>query len=96
MEGLLQGIPHVAIYLDDIAVTGVDKREHLKNLEEVLTRMEKAGLRLRKDKCSFLQRQVQYPGHRVDAQGLHPLESKEFLRIESFPEPLKLLWEISA
>ncbi|KAI4892783.1 hypothetical protein NFI96_006341, partial [Prochilodus magdalenae] len=76
IEGLLQGIPHVAIYLDDILVTGTDEEEHLRNLEEVLTRMEKAGLHLRKDKCSFLQREVQYLGHRVDAQGLHPLESK--------------------
>ena len=51
MEGILQGIPHVTVYIDDILVTGVTDREHLQNLQEVLTRLEKAGIRLKKGKC---------------------------------------------
>ncbi|XP_039887198.1 uncharacterized protein K02A2.6-like [Simochromis diagramma] len=76
MESLLKGIPHVAVYLDDILVTGVDEVRHLQNLDEVLTRLEEAGLRLKRCKCAFMQEKVEYLGHIVDAQGLHPVEKK--------------------
>ncbi|KAJ8337557.1 hypothetical protein SKAU_G00365230 [Synaphobranchus kaupii] len=48
LEGLLQGIPMVAVYLDDILVSGASKEEHLRNLNEVLGRLEEAGLRLKR------------------------------------------------
>ncbi len=35
MEGLLQGIPGIAIYLDDILIIGRDYQEHLHTLSEV-------------------------------------------------------------
>lgn len=76
IEGLLQGLTHVAVYLDDILVTGVTDEEHLQTLDAVLTRLQDAGLRLKRDKCEFLQKEVRYLGHLVDAQGLHPLKDK--------------------
>ena len=33
MEGILQGIDHVTVYLDDILITGTSHADHLKNLE---------------------------------------------------------------
>lgn len=47
MENILQGLPHVCIYIDDILVTGSTTDEHLHNLEEVLTRLENANARLK-------------------------------------------------
>ena len=38
---ILQGIPNVSGYLDDILITGKMNEEHLKNLEEAFTRLEK-------------------------------------------------------
>ena len=35
MESLVQGIPGVVVYLDDILVTGKTEEEHLRSLEEV-------------------------------------------------------------
>ncbi|KAK7901534.1 hypothetical protein WMY93_018303 [Mugilogobius chulae] len=86
MESLLSGIPLVAVYLDDILVSGVDKADHLKNLDTVLTRLEEAGLRLRRNKCTFLQDEVEYLGYRVDAHGLHPLD-KKVKAIQEAPAP---------
>ena len=63
MENLLQGIPHVCIYLDDILITGSTDAEHLQNLSEVLHRLAEAGMRLKQDKCCFMMPQVQYLGH---------------------------------
>ena len=72
----MEGIPHVAVYLDDILVRGEDEADHLKNLFEVLSRLEEAGLGLKRSKCAFMQKEVEYLGHRVDAQGLHPVDKK--------------------
>ncbi len=44
MENLLQRIPGVVVYMDDILVTGASDEQHLATLEEVLTKLEEAGL----------------------------------------------------
>ena len=54
MDSVLQGIPHVICYLDDILVKGDNRNENLKNLEEVLNRLQQYGVRARSDKCMFL------------------------------------------
>ena len=45
-------------------------------LEQVLARLDKAILKLKKDKCEFLVCSVTYLGHKIDAEGLHPIEEK--------------------
>lgn len=76
MEGLLQGIPHVTIFLDDILLTGKDDREHLQTLARVLKRLQEAGLRLKRTKCLFMNEEVMFLGHKVEATGLHPVHEK--------------------
>ena len=65
MENLLQNIPYVIIEVDDILVSGASDKDHLSNVEDVLKRLASAGLRLRKKKCVFMERQVTYLGHKV-------------------------------
>ncbi|XP_059420209.1 uncharacterized protein K02A2.6-like [Carassius carassius] len=86
MENLLQDLPRVAVYLDDIILTGRDEVEHLRTLDEVLRRLKDAGLRLHRSKCAFLQNEVEYLGHVVNAEGLHPVQSK-VRAIEEAPSP---------
>ncbi|PAA68677.1 hypothetical protein BOX15_Mlig034486g1 [Macrostomum lignano] len=86
MDGLLQGRPHTAAFIDDLLVTGTDDAKHLENLEAVLQRLQDAGLKCRADKCRFMQESVSYLGHRIDAGGLHPLESKVSAIVEA-PAP---------
>ena len=86
MECLLQGIPKVVVYLDDILVTGRTQEEHQANLREVLERLQKAGLRLKKEKCEFMAKSVQYLGHIIDAEGLHPVSDK-IVAIQQAPPP---------
>ena len=76
MENLLQGIPHVSIYLDDILITGPTEKEHLAILDKVLTRLEVTGLRLKRHKCAFLLPAVEYLGHKISAEGIQPTEEK--------------------
>ena len=76
MESLMQGIPGVCVYTDDILVTGRSKAEHLDHLAEVLRRLTDAGMRLKKEKCHFLLPQVEYLGHIVSDEGLHTSKAK--------------------
>ena len=67
-------------------MTGADDDTHLRNLAEVLERLEKHGIRMKKSKCTFMQGSVEYLGHRVDAEGLHTTSDK-LDAIVSAPEP---------
>ena len=67
IENVLQGLPHVCVYLDDILVTGSTEEDHLRNLDNVLTRLDNANIRLKCNKCQFLLPSVEYLGHRIKA-----------------------------
>ena len=45
-------------------------------LDQVLQRLEENGLRLQKSKCEFLKDRVEYLGHIIDKDGLHPVLEK--------------------
>ena len=76
IESILKGIPHTSVYLDDILMTGDLVTEHLHNLEEVLKRLNKAGICLKRQKCAFMLIEVEYLGHKLSMEGLRPTESK--------------------
>eukprot|EP00731_Ephydatia_muelleri_P026680 Em0018g780a len=76
MDSVLQGMSRTVCYIDDILITGDSEDEHLKNLELVLGRLKTHGIMVRKSKCVFMANSVEFLWHRIDAEGLHPLESK--------------------
>ena len=76
MEGILRGIPYVSVYIYDILITGKTNEEHLKTLDTVLTKLEDEGMRLKRNKCAFLLPKVEYLGHTITAEGLHPDDTK--------------------
>ena len=55
MHQLLNGLPGVKCYLDNIIITGSNHREHFANLNRVLERLHDKGLRLKKSKCHCMQ-----------------------------------------
>ena len=76
MDEILQGIPRVVCYLDDILISGSSDKEHLTNLEEVLKRFREADIHLGKEKCVFWAESVEYLGHVVSKEGLRTADSK--------------------
>lgn len=86
MESLGASIPDVAVYLDDIVLTGWSNREHLATLNQVLARLQEAGLRLKQNKCVFVEQEAEFLGCKVDASGLHPLPHKVMV-IREAPAP---------
>jgi len=65
MDAILQGIPSVICYLDDLLIMGTSDQEHLWHLQQVLTRLTEQGIKLKKEKCSFLQNSVEYLGFSI-------------------------------
>jgi hypothetical protein len=86
MDELLTGVPHCAAFIDDVIVTGRDRDSHMQNLRRVLGAFKEAGLTCKLSKCNFMQKSVTYLGHRIDAEGLHPLEDKVRAILDA-PEP---------
>ncbi|KAL5505767.1 hypothetical protein EMCRGX_G007263 [Ephydatia muelleri] len=77
MENILQGIPDVLVYLDDILVAGSSEAEHMQLLEIVLAKLENAGIRLKRSKCHFMLPSIQYLGHHISAEGIRPADDKK-------------------
>ena len=86
MDTVLQGLPKVICYLDNILITGSSQQEHFHNVHQVLQRLKEYGIRARKPKCAFMCQAVEYLGHRVDAEGLHTLDTK-VAAIQKAPSP---------
>ena len=76
MSIVLQGCEGVVCYLDDILVTGPTREEHVKNLQVVLSRLQKFGLRLNGPKCRFFQTSVEYLGYQVMPTGISPTQER--------------------
>jgi len=89
MESVVGDIPMVKAYLDDLIVTGHTDKEHLHNLKEVLSRLRKHGMRLKREKCEFFKTSITYLGHQIDADGIRPVLDK-LKAIREAPEPCNL------
>ena len=89
MDTILQGIPNVQCFLDDIVVAGGNMEEHLHLLETVFKRLEQYGLTINKKKSVFFRRQIEFCGHVIDAQGLHKTTEKIQAIVES-PKPMNV------
>ena len=76
MDTVLQGIPGVICYINDILLSSADESTHMATLEAVLARLQQHGFRLRKDKCKFLTPAVDYLGHIVNAEGVQATPEK--------------------
>ena len=72
METLLKGLQweRCLLYIDDVVCFGKSFRETLECLDQVLSRIEKAGLKFKPTKCFLFQKQVPFLGHVVSPEGI--------------------------
>ena len=74
------------VFLDDIIITSSTFEAHLENLQKVFDRLREVGLKLKPNKCHFLQKEIKFLGHKVSEKGIGPDESK-IEKIKAFPIP---------
>ena len=73
-------------YLDDIIIFSKTEEEHLQHLEEIFVRLRKFGLKMKREKCSFFKKHIQYLGHLVSEKGFELLPEK-LESIRKMPAP---------
>lgn len=86
MDKTLSGLKRVVCYIDDILIGGTSISDHAENIKAVFERLSNAGFKLNKSKCSFEKKSVQYLGHIIDQEGLHPTKEK-INSVQNAPPP---------
>ncbi|KAL5515075.1 hypothetical protein EMCRGX_G000193 [Ephydatia muelleri] len=92
MERILQGIPHVHVYIDDILVADSTEKEHLVTLEKVMSRLGECGIKLKRTKCKFMLPSVDYLGYHISGEGISPTKEKRRAIVDApVPEDISQL-----
>ena len=87
IDKVLMGCSSFAMgYLDDIIIFSKTEEEHLQHVEEIFTRLHNFGLKIKREKCSFFKKHIQYLGHLVSERGFEPL-SEKLESIRKMPVP---------
>ena len=73
---ILDNIPGVLCYQDDILVMSKDVQSHNEILRTVLNKLKQTGLKLNVRKCKFFTDRVEYLGYVFSSAGVHPRSSK--------------------
>ncbi|XP_028169209.1 uncharacterized protein LOC114359144 [Ostrinia furnacalis] len=76
LEEMFADLPCVGVFLDDIIITGKTTVEHTDNLFKVFERLQKYGLRVKKEKCEFFTESISYLGHVISKDGVHTCPNK--------------------
>ena len=83
---VLRGLPFVFVYIDDVLIFSKTREEHIKHLTLVFERLKYYGLILNKEKCIFDVDEIVFLGHKVNREGVAPLEFK-VTAIQNFLRP---------
>ena len=83
---ILQGMPQVEIFVDDILIHTQTWDEHVSVLEEVLARFKKHGVSVKPSKCELGAQGVDFLGHYV-GQGIQRPQEKTLEKVHNFVPP---------
>ena len=86
MRDVVQDIPGVEIFVDDVLIHTADFGEHLRVLEEVFRRLSSANMTVKPSKCEIGQSVVQFLGHTVGA-GKCSCQEDKIKKIKEAPTP---------
>ena len=76
MTGILKDFSFAIAYLDDIIIFSKTLQEHLSHIRMVFEKLKSANLSMKKSKCTFFSKEIQYLGHILSTTGIRPLPSK--------------------
>ena len=87
IDKVLMGCGEFAMgYLDDIIIFSKNEEDHLHHLEEIFSRLQHFGLKMKREKCAFFKQHIQYLGHLISKAGFEPLPEK-LESIRKMPAP---------
>ena len=74
------------VYLDDVIIFSKTIEDHIKHIKYVFQLLRQEGLKIKLEKCAFLQKEVEYLGHIVTEDGIKP-DPKKQQAIHNYPTP---------
>jgi hypothetical protein len=77
------------VYLDDIIVFSETEEEHLERVKKVLERIRVAGLKLKPEKCTLMQKSVSFLGHVVSGDGIST-DPEKIRAVTEWPTPSRV------
>lgn len=86
IQSVIEGVEGAVNISDDIAVFGVDQPSHDKAFEEVLTRLQNAGLTVNLEKCEFRKSRIEFFGLVFSRDGVSP-DPKKVADLHAATEP---------
>lgn len=86
MESVLQDIPNVCNFFDDILIYADNFDNLISTLEATLERLQEKGLKLNRSKCVFAAPSVEFLGHKIDGEGIHKSD-KHVEAVRDAPKP---------
>lgn len=88
----LEDLEGVDSFIDDIIVWGRTVDEHDRRLKCLLQRSKDIGIKFNREKCKFGVSEITYLGHKFDANGMRPDDSKvKAIREMPYPSDRKAL-----
>lgn len=79
----------VLAYMDDLLIPSATIDQGFQKLEEILKLIQDAGLTLKLSKCRFFDREIEYLGYEVSADGIRPSQRK-IAAVRDFPMPTNI------
>jgi transposase InsO family protein len=76
----------VMVFLDDVLVYSRTREEHIKHVRQVLDRLRERKLYCKLSKCEFFQREVEFLGHQLGANGLS-VSADKVKAVREWPTP---------
>ena len=76
MTGVLKDLPFAMAYLDDIIIYSSTPEEHLQHIKTVFEKLRHAKLSMKRSKCHFFTKEIQYLEHILGMEGIRPVPAK--------------------
>jgi hypothetical protein len=86
IDEVLRGLSFAYAYVDDVLVASKSAEEHKDHLRQILQRFHDHGVIINLAKRVFGASELEYLGHKVDKDGIQPLDER-VTAIREFPRP---------
>ena len=83
---VLDGIPRIFVYMDDVIIASRNEKEHIEDLQRVLQRLQQFNLLINKDKCVLAKERIEFLGHEICQFGVR-IPNRRIDAIKFFPRP---------
>jgi hypothetical protein len=76
ISNVLTNVKGTIVYQDDILLMSSNETDHIKLLDEVLSRLQSAGVKINHNKCKYFTDKVTYLGYVFSKDGVYPASNK--------------------